>query len=141
MEQQEQSQHQDQWCVSSQMESLTTLIPQTTPTCMDLMQQINQDSISVNLIPSPKRCVSQTVGQTSLQEGSPLTAQANRINVSEMTQQESPSELERLQFPRRKRSVKLPRSEIQQWQNIIAGYRLRIGDTILQGLSRNYPES
>ena len=139
--QQQQQQQQDQWSASLQTESLTTQTPQTAPTCMGLIPQINQDFKSVITTPSKKQYNFQSDGQNSSSQKSPLTVYPSPHSVSEMTLQESPSELESQLFPRRKRVVKLPRSEIQQWQNIIAGYRLHLGDKILETLSRNYPES
>ena len=140
-QQQPQQQQQAQWSASWQTESLTTLTPQTAPTCMGLIQQINQDSKLVITTPPKKQSNSQSDGLTSSSQESPLTVHPSPHSVSETTLQENPSELESQQFPRRKRVVKLPKNEIQQWQNIIAGYRLHLGDKILETLSRNYPES
>ena len=113
-------------------ESLTILIPQTTPTLMDLK---GQDFILANITQQQSKSHSLQPGMNSLSLGSSLTGTPRQPQDFEMTLQPSPSELERRQFPRRLHKLELSKEEMIKWQNTIRAFRTRQADKIICALS------
>jgi len=125
---------QDQSSELCTQESLTILIPQTTPTLMDLKCQ---DFISVNMIPQQSESHFLQTGVNSLSLGSSTTEILRRPQDFEMIPQQNPSELERRQFPRRLHKLELSKEEMLKWQNTIRTFRTRQADKIIRTLSTN----
>jgi len=125
---------QDQSSGLCTQESLTILIPQTTPTLMDLKCQ---DFISVNMTQQQSESHSLQTGVNSLSLGSSTTEILRRPQDFEMIPQQNPSELERRQFPRRLHKLELSKEEMLKWQNTIRTFRTRQADKIIRTLSTN----
>jgi hypothetical protein len=53
-----------------------------------------------------------------------------------MILQQSPSELERRQFPKRLHKLELSKEEMIKWQNTIRAFRTRQADKIICGISK-----
>jgi len=125
---------QDQSSELCTQESLTILIPQTTPTLMDLKCQ---DFISVNMTQQQSESHSLQTGVNSLSLGSSVTGTPRQPQDFEMIPQQNPSELERRQFPRRLHKLELSKEEMLKWQNTIQTFRTRQADKIIRTLSTN----
>ena len=125
---------QDQSSELCTQESLTILIPQTTPTLMDLKCQ---DFISVNMIPQQSESHLLQTGVNSLSLGSSVTGTPRQPQDFEMIPQQNPSELERRQFPRRLHKLELSKEEMLKWQNTIRAFRTHQADKIIRTLSTN----
>jgi len=122
----------------SQGESLTTLIPQTTPMLMELTQ-LDNDSESVNMIRLDSKSLSPQTGKNSLMNGSQHTEQPVLLQDCDLTQslQEKPFELSELQFPKRKRVLNISKDIVAQTQKVLAQHRNKMADMILQGLNNS----
>lgn len=127
----------EQWSESSQKESLTILIPQTTCMPMELTSLASQGSTLESIIQQLSMSPSGCPGKNSLMSDSPHIAPLVPAQDSEMTPQEPPSVLSEALFPKRRRVLRVSHETILQTQDVVAKYLLQVGDMIHTALITN----